>query len=90
MALSWKTRRRLAIFILLVALPAYVIAAVSVVNLIERPPFLLEVAIYVGLGMVWIVPLKRIFLGIGQPDPAARPVAQDVEHGEGREGRDNG
>ncbi len=74
MALSWKTRRRLAILILLVALPAYVVAAVSVVNLFERPPFLLELAVYVGLGIVWILPLKRIFLGIGQAEPPAPPA----------------
>ena len=71
MALSWKARRRLSIFILIVALPAYIVAAVSLVALFERPPFWLELVIYVALGVVWAFPLKAVFKGVGQPDPDA-------------------
>lgn len=71
MALSYKARKRLAILVLVVAMPAYIVAAVSLVNLFERPPILLELAIYVGLGVLWVVPLKRLFTGVGQPDPDA-------------------
>lgn len=71
MALSWKARRRLSIFILIVALPAYIMAAVSIVALFERPPFWLELVIYVALGVVWALPLKAVFKGVGQPDPEA-------------------
>lgn len=69
MALGYKTRRRLALLILLVGLPAYIVVAVSLVNWIDRPAFLVELGIYVGLGIVWILPLRAVFLGIGQPDP---------------------
>ncbi|MEO6298052.1 MAG: DUF2842 domain-containing protein [Paracoccaceae bacterium] len=69
MALSYKTRRRLALLILVVGLPLYVVVAVTLVDLMDRPSFLIELAIYVGLGILWIVPLKPIFMGIGQPDP---------------------
>ncbi len=65
MTLSRKTRKRLALLILLVGLPAYVVAAVTVVGLFERPPFLLELAVYVGLGILWVLPLKPVFLGVG-------------------------
>jgi len=71
MALSWKARRRLSIFILIVALPAYIVAAVSLVALFERPPFWLELVIYIALGVVWAFPLKAVFKGVGQPDPEA-------------------
>lgn len=71
MALTYKTRRRLALFVLCVGLPAYIVVAVSLVALIDRPSVLVELAIYVGLGILWIVPLRPIFLGIGQPDPNA-------------------
>ncbi len=71
MALSWKARRRLSIFILIVALPAYIVAAVSLVALFERPPFWLELVIYVALGVIWAFPLKAVFKGVGQPDPDA-------------------
>lgn len=73
MALSYKTRRRLALLVLCIGLPAYIVVAVTLVDLIARPSVLVELAIYLGLGVVWILPLKPIFLGIGQPDPDADP-----------------
>ena len=69
MALSHKAKKRWALFILVVGLPAYIVVAVTIVNLFDRPPILLEFAIYVGLGILWAVPLKRVFLGVGQADP---------------------
>lgn len=71
MALSYKARRRLALLILLVGLPAYIIVAVSVVNMLERPSIWVELLIYITLGLVWAVPLKAVFKGIGQADPDA-------------------
>ncbi|PTX02531.1 DUF2842 domain-containing protein [Pararhodobacter aggregans] len=71
MALSYRTRKRLSVLILLVALPAYIVVAITLVGLFDRPPFLLELAIYVGLGVIWAFPLKAIFKGVGQPDPDA-------------------
>ena len=75
MPLSYKARRRWSLFILIVALPAYIVVTVTVVNMLERmfgrPPIALEFVIYVVLGVIWAVPLKKIFLGVGQPDPDA-------------------
>jgi uncharacterized protein (DUF983 family) len=71
MALSYKARKRLAIVILLVGLPVYVVLATTLVGWIDRPSMWVELAIYVGLGVAWALPLKRVFLGIAQPDPAA-------------------
>lgn len=69
MALRYRTRKRLALAVLVLGLPAYIVVAVSLVNLIERPSLLVELGIYVGLGLLWILPLRPLFLGIGQPDP---------------------
>jgi len=71
MALSYKARRRMSLLILLIALPAYVFTASWVVTLLERPSFLLELLIYVVLGVVWALPFKAVFKGIGQADPNA-------------------
>ncbi|MRU16740.1 DUF2842 domain-containing protein [Roseovarius sp. A21] len=71
MALSYKARKRWSLVILLIGMPAYVVAAVTVVNLFDRPAIWLEFLIYVGLGVVWILPFKFIFKGVGQPDPDA-------------------
>ena len=71
MALSYKARRRLSVVILLVGLPIYIVVALNVVALFDRPPFLLELAIYVVLGIGWVLPLKAVFKGIGQADPDA-------------------
>lgn len=67
--LSYKARRRLALLILCVGLPVYIVLAVNVVSWFERPSLWVELAVYVGLGVLWIVPLRAVFLGIGQPDP---------------------
>lgn len=72
MALSYKTRRRLSLLILLVGMPLYIMVAVTLVNLLERPPFWLELIIYVLLGFLWILPFKAVFTGIGQVDPEAK------------------
>lgn len=69
MALGYKARRRWALIILLVGLPLYIIAAVWVVALFDRPSVLVEILVYVGLGVVWAIPFKFIFKGIGQQDP---------------------
>jgi hypothetical protein len=69
MALSYKARRRWALVILLVGLPVYIVAAVTLVGLLERPGFLVELLIYVALGVLWALPFKFIFKGVGQADP---------------------
>lgn len=69
MALSYKARRGLSLLILLVGLPAYIVVAVSVVGLMDRPPFWLELSVYLGLGVLWAIPFRHVFRGIGQIDP---------------------
>ena len=69
MALSYRARRRWALVILLVGLPLYVIAAVNLMALFERPSVLVELAVYVGLGVLWALPFRFVFRGIGQADP---------------------
>ena len=69
MALSYKARRRLALLVLLVGMPAYVVLAVPILNWMPRLPLWAEVPVYVLLGVAWILPLKPVFKGIGQPDP---------------------
>lgn len=71
MALGYKARRRWSLVLLLVGLPVWIVTAVTLVDWLDRPPFLVELAIYVGLGLVWALPFKALFRGIGQPDPAA-------------------
>lgn len=69
MAMSYKARRRWALAILLLGLPIYIIAAIALLSLFERQSTLVELLIYVGLGVVWAIPLKFVFRGIGQADP---------------------
>ena len=78
MALSYKTRRRLSLLIVLVGMPLYIVVAVTLVNLLDRPPFWLELIIYILLGFLWILPFKAVFSGIGQADPdATKPDERD-------------
>ncbi|EDZ47626.1 DUF2842 domain-containing protein [Leisingera daeponensis] len=69
--LSYKARRRWALIILLVGMPLYIVAAVTVMNWLDRPPLWLELIVYVGLGIVWVLPFKFVFRGVGQADPDA-------------------
>ena len=71
MALSYQARKRWALAILLIGLPVYLVVAVNLVDLFDRPPFLVELAIYIGLGFLWALPFRFIFKGIGQADPKA-------------------
>ncbi|MEH6521037.1 DUF2842 domain-containing protein [Sulfitobacter sp.] len=71
MAMSYKSRRRWSLFVLLVALPVYIVAMIFVISLFERPPFWVELLIYVGSGVIWAFPLKSVFKGVGQADPDA-------------------
>lgn len=73
MALSYKTRKRLSLLILLVGLPLYILVAVKLVSLFERPSFLVELVVYIGLGILWALPFRGLFRGVGQPDPDAPP-----------------
>lgn len=67
-----KSRKRLSLLILVLGLPAYIIVAVSVVNWMDarwgRQPIWIELLVYIGLGIVWILPLRRIFTGIGREE----------------------
>ncbi|MEN9410493.1 MAG: hypothetical protein RL216_2467 [Pseudomonadota bacterium] len=73
MALPYKTRRRLSLLILLVGLPLYIAAALYVISLFERPSILVELVVYVVLGILWALPFKAVFKGVGQQDPDAPP-----------------
>ena len=70
MALSYRARRIWTYLILLVGLPAYVIAAVTIMTSFEtRPPLWLEALIYIALGFLWMLPFRSVFRGVGREDP---------------------
>ena len=76
MALSYKARRRWSLVILLIGLPLYIVAAVTVVNMLDRPPFWLELIVYIVLGFLWALPFRAVFRGVGKADPDADPDAE--------------
>jgi len=69
--LSYKARRRWVLVVLLVGLPLYIILATTFAGLLNLQSVLLQLVLYIVLGIVWIVPFKPLFRGIGQPDPDA-------------------
>ena len=74
MSMSYKARRRLSALILLVGLPVYIVSAVTLVGWLDRPNIWVELVIYVALGVVWALPLKFVFKGVGQADPEETDV----------------
>ena len=71
MALSYKARRRWSLVILLIGLPLYIVIAVTVMNALPRLPLLVEFLVYILLGVLWVLPFKFVFRGIGREDPDA-------------------
>ena len=69
MALGYKARRRWSLVLLLVGLPAYIVVAVTVVNWFDRPGFAVELIIYIALGIIWALPFRAVFRGVGKADP---------------------
>ena len=69
MALRWKTRRWLSVLVLIVGLPIYIILAITILSLLGRPNIVVELLVYVLLGIVWVLPFKNLFKGIGQAEP---------------------
>lgn len=67
--MTYKNRKRLALFVLVIGLPAYIVIAVTIMSQANRFPLVLEFLTYVVLGIGWVFPLKWVFTGIGQPDP---------------------
>lgn len=67
-----RTKKRLSILVLVVGLPLYIVVAVSAVNWLDRSfgrmPFLLELAVYIVLGLIWMLPFKKLFSGIGRAE----------------------
>lgn len=67
--MTWRTRRILALVLLLVWLPIYLVAALVLTGWMGRQPALIEMVVYAGLGVLWALPFRRVFLGIGREDP---------------------
>ncbi len=66
--LSIKLKKRLSLLILLVGLPVYIILSITVLNLLDRPPIIVELGIYLILGILWALPFKYIFRGVGKDE----------------------
>ena len=82
MALSHKAKRRWSLFILIFGVPIYIVRAVTLIDLLRdmmgRPSILVELGVFVVLGVLWAFPLKAVFKGVGQADPNAPP--EDEQH----------
>lgn len=77
MALSYKSRKKLALLILLIGVPLYIVLSVNLIDMANakwgRLPLWAELLVFIGIGVLWITPLRGIFKGIGQADPDEKP-----------------
>ena len=67
--LSYKTRRRLSLVVLFIWLPVYILIAMVILSSLPRMHIVLELIIYVVAGLLWALPFKFIFKGVGKADP---------------------
>lgn len=86
MALSYRARRRVAALILTIGLPAYIVAAVTLTGWLNdrfgRLPFLAEIAVYLALGVLWALPFRAVFRGVGKADPDTGPQTRTERSGD--------
>lgn len=69
MALTHKQKRRWSLVILLIGLPVYVVVASTIITALGRPPIWAELLVYMVLGVLWALPFRRVFQGVGQHPP---------------------
>jgi len=67
--MTYKARKKWSLVVLVLGLPAYIVLAWWVTGLLDRPHVLVEAGIYLGLGVIWALPLRRLFRGVGREDP---------------------
>ena len=63
---SYRLKRFLAILVLLLWLPFYIVLVLNILALFERPSFVVELLVYVIAGVLWALPFKALFKGVGQ------------------------
>ena len=67
-----RTRKRLSLLVLCLGLPAWIVVSLVLTAWLDdrfgRLPVLVELAVFVGLGIVWILPFRRLFRGIGKAE----------------------
>ena len=68
--MSLKARKRWSLVVLLVWMPLWIVIAVTLVNWLDarfgRMPIWAEVPVYIVLALVWLLPFRRVFLGVGR------------------------
>lgn len=69
MKLSIKTKKLLSAVVILIWMPLYVFLAIPILSNLPRLPILIEVAIYILAGIIWVLPFRFVFLGVGKAAP---------------------
>ena len=69
MALSLKARKRWSLVVLLIGLPLWIILAVNIADLINRESILVELVVFILLGIAGILPFKELFQGVAGMPP---------------------
>lgn len=70
--MTYRMRKRLSLIVLLIWLPVYIVVVTTLVSALDRPHILVEAGIYVVLGVLWALPFRWLFRGVGREDPDER------------------
>ena len=63
---SYRLKKFLAILVLLLWLPFHIVLVLNILALFERPSLVVELLVYVIAGVLWALPFKALFKGVGQ------------------------
>ncbi len=65
-----RTRKLIGTLAIFAWMIVFSLAVMAVLGRLDRPHFLIEIALYAALGFGWILPLKPIFIWMGKaPHP---------------------
>lgn len=64
--MTLRTRKLVGSIAIFVWMIVFSLLAMAIIGKMGRPPFLLELLMYVILGFAWILPLKPVFIWMGK------------------------
>ena len=64
--MTLRTRKLVGSIVLFAWMIVFALIAMALIGKMGRPPFLLELLMYITLGFVWIVPLKPLLIWMGK------------------------
>ena len=58
----------MSLIVLLIWLPVYIVIVLNFISFLDRPSPIIELLVYIIAGILWALPFKFIFKGVGKEE----------------------